>query len=55
MLNADNGSYDLVLGSSAGHMPEPRNPPEVSYIKHFVNIPAVCGKNERTGHSRMGY
>ena len=43
MLNADNGSYDSWYWAHPPvYMPEACNLPEVSYIKHFVNIPVVC-------------
>lgn len=43
MLNADNGSYDSWYWAHPPvYMPMACNLPEVSYIKHFVDIPVVC-------------
>ena len=42
-LNADNGSYDSwYWAHPPTYMPMACNLPEVSYLKHFVNIPVFC-------------
>ena len=48
-LDADNGSYDSWYWAHPPvYMPKACNLPEVSYIKHFVDIPVLCG-------GRVGY
>ena len=43
MLNADNGSYDSWFWAHPPmYMPMACNLPEVSFIKHYVDIPVVC-------------
>ena len=43
-LDADNGCYDAWWWTHPPvYMPLSCNLPEVSYIKHFVNIPVICG------------